>query len=173
MDCSLPLTFNGAHLSTCSSSSLHSSINFRSPTTLRWGMQSGQYPTVRSLVTSRSNGTAFRVLVNSNVSPGKGNYRGNVKDAIMVDPLEAKRLAAKQMQEIQAEDKLKRQRRIEAINGAWAMIGLTAGLVIEGRTGDSIPAQLEGYWRSLHFEGYWSTLQLSGYWSNIASFFDW
>ncbi|KAK6151505.1 hypothetical protein DH2020_014140 [Rehmannia glutinosa] len=39
-----------------------------------------------------------------------------------------------------------RQRQIEAINGAWAMIGITAGLVIEGHTGNSIPAQLAGYW---------------------------
>lgn len=36
-----------------------------------------------------------------------------------------------------------RQRQIEAINGAWAMIGLTAGLVIEGGTGKSIPDQVE------------------------------
>ncbi|KAK3006988.1 hypothetical protein RJ639_017096 [Escallonia herrerae] len=34
-----------------------------------------------------------------------------------------------------------RRRRIEAINGAWAMTGLTAGLVIEGQTGNSIPSQ--------------------------------
>lgn len=36
------------------------------------------------------------------MSPGKGG-----KDVIMVDPLEAKRLAAKQMQEIQAREKFK------------------------------------------------------------------
>ncbi|KAG2692180.1 hypothetical protein I3760_08G040500 [Carya illinoinensis] len=39
-----------------------------------------------------------------------------------------------------------RRCQIEAINGAWAMIGLTAGLVIEGQTGKSILAQLAGYW---------------------------
>lgn len=35
-----------------------------------------------------------------------------------------------------------RRRKIEAINGAWAMIGLTAGLVIEGQTGKSILMQV-------------------------------
>lgn len=37
---------------------------------------------------------------------------------------------------------LQRRREIEAINGAWAMIGLTAGLVIEGQTGKSILTQV-------------------------------
>ncbi|KAL7093187.1 hypothetical protein ACP275_11G027400 [Erythranthe tilingii] len=63
----------------------------------------------------------------------------------MVDPVEAKRLAAKQMELIKAKEKFIKRRQIEAINGAWAMIGLTAGLVIEGQTGDSILAQLAGY----------------------------
>nr|GMD79028.1 Chloroa_b-bind domain-containing protein [Ipomoea batatas] len=60
----------------------------------------------------------------------------------MVDPLEAKRLAAKQMEAIKAKQRFKRTREIEAINGAWAMIGLTAGLVIEGHTGKSIIDQV-------------------------------
>ncbi|XP_020591421.1 uncharacterized protein LOC110032196 isoform X3 [Phalaenopsis equestris] len=68
---------------------------------------------------------------------------------MMVDPLEAKRLAAKQLQEIQAKEQLRRRRRIEAINGAWAMIGLTAGLVIEGETGKSVLSQLGGYLDSI------------------------
>ncbi|KAL0428226.1 UNVERIFIED_CONTAM: hypothetical protein Slati_2997400, partial [Sesamum latifolium] len=72
------------------------------------------------------------------VSPDK---RKSNKEVIMVDPLEAKRLAAKQMEQIKAKEKFKKQRQIEAINGAWAMIGLTAGIVIEGHTGNSIPAQ--------------------------------
>lgn len=38
-----------------------------------------------------------------------------------------------------------RRRQIEAINGAWAMIGLTAGLVIEGQTGKGILAQVKSY----------------------------
>ncbi|XP_041997111.1 uncharacterized protein LOC121747181 isoform X1 [Salvia splendens] len=42
-----------------------------------------------------------------------------------------------------------RRRQIEAINGAWAMIGLTVGLVIEGQTGKSILAQLAGYWDAI------------------------
>lgn len=37
---------------------------------------------------------------------------------------------------------LQRRRQIEAINGAWAMLGLTAGLVIEGQTGNGILAQV-------------------------------
>lgn len=68
----------------------------------------------------------------------------------MVDPLEAKRLANKQMQEIQAKEKFKRRRQIEAINGAWAMIGLTVGLVIEGQTGKNIIEQVKYFPSSIH-----------------------
>ncbi|XP_010279183.1 PREDICTED: uncharacterized protein LOC104613166 [Nelumbo nucifera] len=98
------------------------------------------------LITHRSRCQAFRILANSNASRGKGNSSNEI---IMVDPLEAKRLAAKQMQEIKAKEKFKRRRQIEALNGAWAMIGLTAGLVIEGQTGNSILTQLAGYWHSI------------------------
>ncbi|CAK9325790.1 unnamed protein product [Citrullus colocynthis] len=84
-------------------------------------------------------GQAFRI---SNASPGKD---GLIKQVIMVDPLEAKRMAAKEMEKIKAKEKFKRRRQIEAINGAWAMIGLTAGLVIEGQTGKGILAQLADY----------------------------
>ncbi|ESR66706.1 hypothetical protein KPL70_027636 [Citrus sinensis] len=72
------------------------------------------------------------------------------KKIIMVDPLEAKRLANKQMQEIQAKEKFKRRRQIEAINGAWAMIGLTVGLVIEGQTGKNIIEQVKYFPSSIH-----------------------
>ncbi|XP_077236762.1 uncharacterized protein LOC143878347 [Tasmannia lanceolata] len=99
-----------------------------------------------SMVIYRSSSQTFRVLANANVSPGK---RADKTDVIMVDPLEAKRLAAIQMQEIQSKEKFKRQRQIEAINGAWAMIGLTAALVIEGHTGNNILNQLAGYWGSI------------------------
>ncbi|KAJ0569276.1 putative chlorophyll A-B binding protein [Helianthus annuus] len=67
----------------------------------------------------------------------------------MVDPAEAKRLAAKQMENIKRKQTFKRRRQIEAINGAWAMLGLTAGLVIEGQTGNGILAQLAGYWAAV------------------------
>ncbi|XP_043710242.1 uncharacterized protein LOC122659165 [Telopea speciosissima] len=97
------------------------------------------------LVKRRTRGQAFRVLANPKLTPGKGIP----KEVIMVDPLEAKRLAAKEMQVIQAAERLRRQRQIEAVNGAWAMIGLTAGLVIEGHTGNGFLAQLIGYWRAL------------------------
>lgn len=60
----------------------------------------------------------------------------------MVDPLEAKRLAAKQMEVIKGRERQQRRREIEAINGAWAIIGLTIGLIIEAQTGKGIVAQV-------------------------------
>ncbi|XP_017408827.1 uncharacterized protein LOC108321555 isoform X2 [Vigna angularis] len=98
-----------------------------SSTFLKWGQIKEQDV---SIVANRTRGQA--------VASGKG-------DTVMVDPVEAKRLAAKQMERIKAKEKLKRRRQIEAINGAWAMIGLTAGLVIEGQTGKSILTQLQDY----------------------------
>ncbi|XP_057968442.1 uncharacterized protein LOC131157973 isoform X3 [Malania oleifera] len=115
----------------------------RCATFFGWGLRRHQDS---SLVTRRNQGQAFRILANPNVSPGKVNSKNEV---IMVDPLEAKRLAAKQLQEIKAKEKIKRQRQAEAINGAWAIIGLTAGLVVEAHTGKSILAQLAGYWSSI------------------------
>ncbi|KAL9249320.1 hypothetical protein AKJ16_DCAP00810 [Drosera capensis] len=79
---------------------------------------------------------------------GKDNVflaKGTKKEVIMVDPLEAKRIAAREMEEIRAREEFGRKRRGEAINGALAMIGLTASLVIEGRTGKGIVGQLYGY----------------------------
>ncbi|KAK4337583.1 hypothetical protein RND71_042070 [Anisodus tanguticus] len=94
------------------------------------------------LASRRPRSQAIRVLANPNASPRQQRSK---KEVNMVDPVEAKRLAAKQMEEIKAKERLERRRQIEAINGAWAMIGLTAGLVIEGHTGLSIPAQLASY----------------------------
>uniref|UniRef100_A0A2P2JWW1 Uncharacterized protein n=1 Tax=Rhizophora mucronata TaxID=61149 RepID=A0A2P2JWW1_RHIMU len=55
-----------------------------------------------SSVACRTKSRAFRILANPNVSS-----KGDSKNVItMVDPLEAKRLAAKQMQEIKAKEKL-------------------------------------------------------------------
>ncbi|OMO95118.1 hypothetical protein COLO4_16058 [Corchorus olitorius] len=126
--------FNGSLLS----SSPNLQFHHRSAATIfRWRYGRLQYP---SLVTSRTKGQAFRILATANVPSGKEDPGKNV---IMVDPLEAKRLAAKQMEQIKAKEKRKRRRQIEAINGAWAMIGLTAGLVIEGQTGKSILEQGE------------------------------
>ncbi|KAI3771982.1 hypothetical protein L6452_03155 [Arctium lappa] len=93
----------------------------------------------------RNKDEPFRVA-NPNVTIASGKSR---KEVIMVDPVEAKRLAAKQMVAIKAKQSLKRRRQIEAINGAWAMLGLTAGLVIEGQTGNGILAQLVGYWAAV------------------------
>ncbi|QCD80445.1 hypothetical protein DEO72_LG2g766 [Vigna unguiculata] len=106
-------------------------LSFNAPTSLKWGQIKEQDV---SMVVNRTRGQAIGVLVAS----GKD-------DTVMVDPVEAKRLAAKQMERIKAKEKLKRRRQIEAINGAWAMIGLTAGLVIEGQTGKSILTQLQDY----------------------------
>ncbi|MED6133362.1 hypothetical protein PIB30_027528 [Stylosanthes scabra] len=109
------------------------------PTILKWGWRREQDA---GTATNRTRGQAFQILANPNVSSGK---EGSNKDVIMVDPVEAKRLAARQMEKIKAKEKLKRRRQIEAINGAWAMIGLASGLVIEGQTGKSIPTQLADY----------------------------
>ena len=89
---------------------------------------------------------SFLAFASTDASEGKRSSGDNV---VMVDPLEAKRLAAQQMQQIQAREKLKRRRRAEAINGALAMIGLTVGLVLEGQTGKGILAQLAGYLTAL------------------------
>ncbi|XP_059286744.1 uncharacterized protein LOC132040150 [Lycium ferocissimum] len=94
------------------------------------------------LASRRTRSQAIRVLANPNASPRKEKLK---KEVIMVDPVEAKRLAAKQMEEIKAKERFERRKQIEAINGAWAMIGLTVGLVIEGHTGLSIPSQLASY----------------------------
>ncbi|GAA0140403.1 hypothetical protein LIER_01759 [Lithospermum erythrorhizon] len=108
---------------------------------IKWGVRrEGQ------MGSQQRGGQAFRVLANPDVSPGKDNKR---KEVIMVDPLEAKKLAKKQMEQIKSKERFMKRRRIEAINGAWAMIGLTAGLVIEGHTGQNILSQLAGYWAAL------------------------
>ncbi|CAM8969018.1 unnamed protein product [Rhodiola kirilowii] len=86
--------------------------------------------------------TCCTLILMSQVSATKSSN----KEVTMVDPLEAKRLAEKQMQEIKAKEKYKRKREIEAINGGWAVIGLTAGLVVEGHTGNGILKQLVSYW---------------------------
>ncbi|KAJ0263159.1 Uncharacterized protein HA466_0035640 [Hirschfeldia incana] len=98
---------------------------------------------------TRARGGAVRVLANPNASsPPPGKVKAK-KEVIMVDPLEAKRLAAKQMEKIKGRERQQRRREIEAINGAWAIIGLTIGLIIEAQTGKGILAQLVGYWSSL------------------------
>ncbi|KAH6828687.1 hypothetical protein C2S53_013709 [Perilla frutescens var. hirtella] len=124
-----------------------SSANFHSSAAFKWGLQREQDV---GLFPRRTMGQEIRVLANPNAiiqaSSGKERLK---KEVVMVDPLEAKRLAAKQMEQIKAKEKFKKRRQIEAINGAWAMIGLTAGLVIEGHTGKNILAQLAGYWDAL------------------------
>ncbi|KAJ0965678.1 hypothetical protein J5N97_026816 [Dioscorea zingiberensis] len=138
--CAPPFPSNPSSIKPTTSSSSHL------PTAGRWRLQSKQLP---NIVVLRSGRQVLHVAANANAPRRKGTSNENI---VMVDPLEAKRLAAKQMQEIQAREKLKRQRRIEAINGAWAMIGLTAGLVVEGQTGNGILAQIGGYISSvIHF----------------------
>ncbi|XP_031285102.1 uncharacterized protein LOC116143786 [Pistacia vera] len=111
----------------------------RSASLHKWGLRRDQDA---SLTSSRTRSQEFLVLANPNVSKWGKSF---IKEIIMVDPLEAKQLAAKQMEQIKVKEKFKRRRQIEAINGAWAMIGLTAGLVIEGHTGKNFLAQLAGY----------------------------
>ncbi|KAK7265317.1 hypothetical protein RJT34_32935 [Clitoria ternatea] len=123
--------------------SFNAHLRYSSPNLLKFGWRKEQDA---SIVAKRTRGQAFRVLANPNVSPGK---KGSNNDVVMVDPVEAKRLAAKQMEKIKAKEKLKRRRQIEAINGAWAMIGLTAGLVIEGQTGKNILTQLHDYFSAI------------------------
>ncbi|CAL5199384.1 unnamed protein product [Lathyrus oleraceus] len=113
------------------------------PSIAKWGWRREQDA---GMASRRTQSQTFRVLANPNVSSGKD---GSKKDVIMVDPVEAKRLAAKQMERIKAKEKLKKRRQIEAVNGAWAMIGLTVGLVIEGQTGKSIMTQLQDYFGAI------------------------
>ncbi|XP_024967697.1 uncharacterized protein LOC112507365 [Cynara cardunculus var. scolymus] len=134
---------NGGFLLQKPSSSSFSN-NRHSATAIGWGLRR---EIDSGLGIRRNKGESFRVAVaNPNVTIASGKSR---KEVIMVDPVEAKRLAAKQMVAIKAKQSFKRRRQIEAINGAWAMLGLTAGLVIEGQTGNGILAQLAGYWAAV------------------------
>ncbi|KAH9304018.1 hypothetical protein KI387_008422, partial [Taxus chinensis] len=90
-------------------------------------------------LSGRNISQGLRAMATVNGSPGRN--KANPKEVIMVDPLEAKRLAAVQMEQLQDVAKFKRERKIEAINGGWAMLGLTTGLVIEGYTGNGILSQ--------------------------------
>ncbi|KAI3513925.1 hypothetical protein L1887_12161 [Cichorium endivia] len=119
------------------------SNNRHSATPSRWGFR--KEIDLGPGIIRRTKDEAFRVA-NPNVTIASGRAR---KEVIMVDPVEAKRLAAKQMDAIKAKQSFQRRRQIEAINGAWAMLGLTAGLVLEGQTGNGILAQLAGYWATL------------------------
>ncbi|KAJ1279927.1 hypothetical protein BS78_04G192700 [Paspalum vaginatum] len=106
------------------------------PSLFRWTIQ---YKQSGHALYRRSQALAFASADAPKVKRSSGD------SVVMVDPLEAKRLAAKQMQEIRAKEKLKKRRRAEAINGALAMIGLTAGLLVEAQTGKGILGQLAGY----------------------------
>ncbi|VFQ87949.1 unnamed protein product [Cuscuta campestris] len=129
-----------ATLSASPLGSLHLPANHFSPSDLR-KKQFGSHRQNR-LTPRGTKRQGIRLLAKLNASQ---RNRSSKKEVIMVDPLEAKRLAAEEKEEIETKQRLKRRRQIEAINGAWAMIGLTAGLVIEGHTGKSILAQLAGY----------------------------
>ncbi|WVZ74654.1 hypothetical protein U9M48_022814 [Paspalum notatum var. saurae] len=106
------------------------------PSLLRWTIQ---YKQSGHTLYRRSKALASASADSPKVKRSSGD------SVVMVDPLEAKRLAAKQMQEIRAKEKLKKRRRAEAINGALAMIGLTAGLLVEAQTGKGILGQLAEY----------------------------
>jgi len=71
------------------------------------------------------------------------------KVTLMVDPLEAKRLAAEEWTLLQERAAFQKKKRIEAINGGWAVLGLTIGIIVEGYTGKGILSQVAGYIDSL------------------------
>ncbi|CAN6547272.1 unnamed protein product [Malus baccata var. baccata] len=93
------LPINGGLLFTQSSS--FPNHHRRSAPLYNWGWRRHQGG---SVVAYRTNGSALQLLANPNVSSKKGASNNEV---IMVDPLEAKRLAAKQMEEIKAKEKYK------------------------------------------------------------------
>ncbi|XP_018461967.1 uncharacterized protein LOC108833012 [Raphanus sativus] len=147
-----PIFFSFGADSQLSSFNLHGRITIplassSSSSSLLNGLRRHQYA---KLVGTKARGGAVRVLANPNgsSSPPPGKLRAK-KEVIMVDPLEAKRLASKQMEEIKGRERQQRRREIEAINGAWAIIGLLIGLVIEAQTGKGILAQLDGYWSAV------------------------
>ncbi|KAK1420916.1 hypothetical protein QVD17_22882 [Tagetes erecta] len=131
-------TANGGFRIQQPSSSSSFSSNRHTATSIRWGSK-GEIDSGSGFY--RTKGRVANTNANVTIASGKAK-----KEVIMVDPSEAKRLAAKQMEDIKRKQTFKRRRQIEAINGAWAMLGLTAGLVIEGHTGNGILAQLAGYW---------------------------
>jgi hypothetical protein len=92
---------------------------------------------------------AVRALAETNSNGSFRRSRKQTKEVIMVDPLEAKRLAAEEWKLLQARAALQRQQQIEAINGGWAVLGLTAAIVIEGYTGKGILEQVAGYLDSI------------------------
>ncbi|KAH8933326.1 hypothetical protein BDL97_18G024800 [Sphagnum fallax] len=92
---------------------------------------------------------AVRALVETNSNGSFRRSRKQTKEVIMVDPLEAKRLAAEEWKLLQARAALQRQQQIEAINGGWAVLGLTAAIVIEGYTVKGILEQVAGYLDSI------------------------
>ncbi|TVU29293.1 hypothetical protein EJB05_20877 [Eragrostis curvula] len=138
---SLCLSASIAAPASCSSSSRFLSVGHPSsvPSVFRWTIQEKQSG---HTLYRRSHVQSFVAFASADAPQGK---RSSGQNVVMVDPLEAKRLAAKQMQEIRAREKFKRSRQAEAINGALAMIGLTAGLIVEGQTGKGILGQLAGY----------------------------
>ncbi|CAM6040022.1 unnamed protein product [Sphagnum compactum] len=92
---------------------------------------------------------AVRALAETNSNGSFRRSRKQTKEVIMVDPLEAKRLAAEEWKLLQARAALQRQQQIEAINGGWAVLGLAAAIVIEGYTGKGILEQVAGYLDSI------------------------
>ncbi|KQK00290.1 uncharacterized protein LOC100846838 isoform X2 [Brachypodium distachyon] len=124
-----PRLFNRASVLPPASSSSSVGRVCSAPSTFGWTIQ---YKQPGHTLYGRSHVPSFLALASADAPQGK---RSSGQNVVMVDPLEAKRLAVKQMQEIRAREKLKNRRRAEAINGALAMIGLTAGAVLEGRTG--------------------------------------
>ncbi|XP_073104573.1 uncharacterized protein [Elaeis guineensis] len=79
------------------------SLSSSSRTILSWSLQN-RY--LANTIIQRSDRQAVLAFANANARQRKGSSSNEV---MMVDPLEAKRLAAKQMQQIRAKEKLKFQ----------------------------------------------------------------
>ncbi|CAI5513139.1 unnamed protein product [Closterium sp. Naga37s-1] len=74
----------------------------------------------------------------------EGAPRG-AKQVLLVDPVEAKRLAQEDLKKRAKAASQQKWREIEAINGAWAVIGIFAALVGEGFTQTGILGQCALY----------------------------
>eukprot|EP00897_Mesotaenium_endlicherianum_P004550 jgi/Mesen1/4122/ME000218S03239 len=76
---------------------------------------------------------------------GAARKKAEVRQVALVDPLIAKKMAEDDVKRRKVAAGRQRLREIEAINGGWAAVGLCAGIVREGLTGQGIILQIAGY----------------------------
>jgi len=99
---------------------------------------------VQATYSSKDDGAAARRISTAS-TPRLLRSKPSLQQPLMVEPQVAKQLAEADMQRRLRKANLQRQRRIEAENGGWAMLGLTAGLINEAYTGRGIIAQVADY----------------------------